>query len=125
MDKLGVFDNISFYQTPAGNTPFEKYIDSLAKAKKDDDITEIILYLNKLSEFGFEINKKFKPNAIKHLQDGVYELRPTSSRIFFFCYVNGMFIILHGWEKKQSKTDPKELKKAINEKNKFLKEQGQ
>ncbi len=118
-----MYDNIGFYQTPAGNSPFENYLGKLAQKNKDDDVAEILKYIEKLSEFGFDINKKFKPNAIKHLQDDIYELRPTSSRIFFFCYINGMFIILHGWEKKQNKTDPKEIKKAISEKKRFLKEQ--
>ena len=114
---------IKIYETPAGNRPFEKYLGKLAHKHKDDDVAEILNHIKMLSKFGFAINDNFKPKAIKHLQDGVYELRPTSSRIFFFCYVNGIFIILHGWEKKQNKTDPREIKKAISEKNDFLKEQ--
>lgn len=113
---------IKIYETPSGNRPFEKYLEQLAKKHKNDDVTEILNYLDKLSEFGFEINNKFKHDSIKHIKDGIYELRPTSSRIFFFCYVDDMFIILHGWEKKQNKTDPKEIEKAISEKKKFLKE---
>lgn len=112
-----------FYLTPTGKSLFEKYLGKLAQKHKDDDVAEILNYISKLSEFGFDINEKFKPNAIKYLKDEIYELRPTSSRIFFFCYVNGIFIILHGWEKKQNKTDPKEIKKAIAEKKKFLEEQ--
>lgn len=104
-----MYDNIGFYQTPSGNIPFEKYLGKLAKKHKDDDVVEVLNYIEKLSEFGFEINDKFKPKAIKHLQDGVYELRPTSSRIFFFCYINGMFIILHGWEKNKTKQILKKL----------------
>lgn len=94
---------IKIYETPSGNSLFEKYLGELAKDHKDDEIVKILAYIEKLSEFGFEINKKFKHNAIKHLQDGIYELRPASSRIFFFCYINSVFIILHGWEKNKIK----------------------
>ena len=114
---------IKIYETPSGNSLFEKYLGELGKDHKNDEVVKILAYIEKLSEFGFEINKKFKHNAIKHLQDGIYELRPASSRIFFFCYINSVFIILHGWEKKQNKTDPEEIKKAIAERKKFLEEQ--
>ena len=114
---------IKIYETPAGNRPFEKYIEKLSKKHKTDEVTEIFNYLDKLAKFGFDINHKFKANAIKNIQNDIYELRPSSSRIFFFCYIDGVFIILHGWEKKQNTTDPNEIKKAIKEKKDFIKEQ--
>lgn len=41
---------IHIYETPAGNRPFEKYIEKLTKKHKIDDVTEIINYLDKLSK---------------------------------------------------------------------------
>lgn len=112
---------IKIYETPSGNRPFEKYIEKLSNNHKNDEVAEILMYLHKLEEFGFSINEKFKAMAIKPIRDGIYELRPSSNRIFFFYYQDGDFIILHGWEKKRNTTDNKEIKKAINEKNTFLK----
>lgn len=112
---------LKIYENSNGIRPFEKYIDTLLKRHKNDELTIIRAYLDKLEEYGFSINKQFKPQAIKHIQDNIYELRPDASRIFFFCYQNGVFIILHGYEKKQNKTDPKEIKKAIKERNDYLK----
>ena len=51
-----------FYLTPTGKSLFEKYLGKLAQRHKDDDVAEILNYISKLSEFGFDINEKFKPN---------------------------------------------------------------
>ncbi len=112
---------IKIYETPAGNRPFEKYIEKLLKQHKEDEVYELRAYLNKLKEFGYKINEEFKPLAIKLLREDIYELRPSSSRVFFFYFRNGVFIILHGYEKKQNKTDPKEIEKAILEKKDYIK----
>lgn len=111
------------YETPSGNNLIKEYISKLIKKKKDNDVLEIKLYLEKLAEFGFDINKKFRPNAIKPLRDQIYELRPSSTRIFFF-YYNGncKFIFLHAYEKKTNKTDSDEIAKAIKEKKRYCKE---
>lgn len=111
---------IKIFETANGNRPFEKYVEKLSKKHKTDEVTEIFTYIKKLEAYGFQITKMFKPDAIKHIKDDIYELRPTSSRIFFFYYDKGAFIILHGWEKKRNETDPKEIKKAIREKNEYL-----
>ena len=111
---------IKVYKTESGNVPFEKYIEKLVKKHKDDEVAEIKLYLSKLGEHGFEINQRFKPNAIKLLREQVYELRPSSSRVFFFCYQDGAFVILHGYEKKTNKTNKNEIALAIREKKDFL-----
>lgn len=122
MVMLGVYE-IKIYETPSGNRPFQKFLEKLIQQHKEDEVYKINAYLNKLKELGFDINTKFKPLAIKPLRDDVYELRPSSSRIFFFYFKDGVFIILHGYEKKQNKTDPNEIKKAIAEKKDFIKEQ--
>lgn len=113
-------NKIEFYKTPSGNVPFKKYILKLKSQHKDDEYTQIMAYIKKLEEYGLSINDKFKTNAIKFLREQIYELRPDSSRIFFFHYQNGIFIILHGYEKKTNKTDPKEIEKAIKEKKDYL-----
>lgn len=113
---------IKIYETEAGNRPFEKYIEKLSKKHRIDEVTEIINYLDKLKEFGYSINEKFKPLSIKRLRDDIYELRPSSSRVFFFYFKDNTFIILHGYEKKQNKTEPKEIEKAYFGKERLYKE---
>lgn len=112
---------IKIYETQSGKRPVEKYIEKLLKQHKEEEVCEIHAYLKKLEEFGYDINEKFKKQAIKHLREDIYELRPSATRIFFFYFKDGEFIILHGYEKKQNKTDPNEINKAILEKNDYIK----
>ena len=83
--------------------------------------TAILLYIDKLKEYGFNINKNFTVTAIKPIREQVYELRPSSTRVFFFYYKEGVFVLLHAYEKKTNTTDPKEIDKAIKEKNNLIK----
>jgi len=114
-----MFD-IRLYETPAGCKPVEKFILSLSKKHKDDSITQIKAMLDDFRELGFNLNNKW-PNAIKPIRDQIFELRPIPSRIFFFQHIDGMFVLLHGFEKKCKKTPKEEIEKAINEKKNFIK----
>lgn len=60
-------------------------------------------YLEKLAEFGLEMNEKFKSQSFKKLEDDMYELRPTNFRIMF-TFFNGKFYILNGFFKKSQST---------------------
>lgn len=92
---------IKIYETPAGNRPFEKYIEKLLKQHKEDEVYELRAYLNKLKEFGYKINEEFKPLAIKLLREDIYELRPSSSRVFSF--ILGMVFLLFYMATKKNK----------------------
>ena len=98
----------------------KKYISKLANNNKDDEVLAIKAYFDYLKEFGFAINKKFKPNAIKHLRNKIYELRPSATRVFFFHFFKNKIILLHAYEKKTNKTDEKEIDQAEKEMKDFL-----
>ena len=115
--------NIKLYETELGNKPFAKFISDLAKKHKDVEIAQINLYVDKLEEYGYEINT-YIPKAIKPLRDGVYELRPKNNRVLFFYFNEGDYIILHGFTKKTNKTPKNEIEKAINEKNDYIRRYG-
>lgn len=112
--------NVVLYETPAGSIPIEKFLIKLSKEHKDDNITQIRAMLEDFKELGFGLNNKIK-NAIRPLQDQIFELRPSPSRIFFFHHIDGIFVLLHGFEKKCQKTPKNEIDKAIKEKNSFIK----
>ena len=111
---------VVLYETPAGSKPIEKFMMELSKKHKDDNITQIQAMLEDFQELGFGLNNKIK-NAIKPLRDQIFELRPSPSRIFFFHHIDGMFVLLHGFEKKCQKTPKSEIDKAVKEKNSFIK----
>ena len=51
----------------------------------------------------------------KHLEDGIWELRPGNNRVFYFFYENNTFVLLHQFRKKSQKTPKREIEKAKSE----------
>lgn len=59
-------------------------------------------------------------NITKHIDDGIWELRPGNNRIFYFyCDTEG-FVLLHSFRKKTPKTPRREIEKAKSERNDYL-----
>ena len=58
---------------------------------------------------------------VKHIKDGIYELRPGRNRILYFYYNedDGVYVLLHGFVKSTQKTPSNELNKALIEKNDY------
>ena len=48
----------------------------------------------------------------KHLEDGIWELRPGRNRVLFFFFRNGTFILLHVFRKETGKTPQLEICRA-------------
>lgn len=112
--------NIKIYETKNGNKPLSRFLSDLGKKHKDKDIAEIKLYVKHLEEYGYDINEHY-PKSIKPLREGVWELRPSDNRVlFFYCNENKEYVLLHGFTKKTNKTPPLEIKKAIDEKNDYI-----
>ena len=60
-------------------------------------------YMEKLAEYGLEMNEKFKRESYKKLEDDMFELRPTNFRVMF-TFFDGKFYILNGFFKKSQST---------------------
>jgi phage-related protein len=77
-----------------------------------------------LSEFGPALTL---PHSKKIAgTEGLYELRiqvaTNICRLFYFYYNNELYVILSGFIKKQDKTDPKEIKKALKIRRQYVDE---
>lgn len=81
---------------------------------------QISLYIELLQRNGVNLNE----NIIKHLEDGIWELRPGVNRIFFFYFENGTYVLLHQHRKKTQKTPKREIKKAKQERKEYLQMKG-
>lgn len=114
-------------KTPNGKPLIEKFFKELDNKNKHDDLKQIKLYIDKLEEFGMDINKEFSPNAIKPLRDGIYELRPGNNRICFFIFKDdkNKFVLLNGFTKKRQSTHKKEIDLAIKAMKNYKKEKKQ
>ena len=110
---------IVYYSTPSGRIPVMDYVAGLLKKNKTDDVAAIKLYVDRMEEYGREANI-IKRNTYKHLDDGIYELRPSDTRIFFFFFQDGKIIMLHAIEKKRSDIPKGEIQKAKSERADYL-----
>ena len=54
----------------------------------------------------------------------IWELRPGNNRIFYFCYNDNIFVLLHYFRKKSQKTPRHEINKAKAKRNDYLLRKG-
>lgn len=110
--------DLDYYKTESGNNLIHDYLNRLNKKHKVADIAAIRLYLKRLCEYGYKVNEVY-PGTTKYLGDGIYELRPTTTRIFFFYFEKDTIVLLHAIEKKRMDIPKGEIKKALQEKQEY------
>ena len=114
-----------FLSAKNGEVLIWKFLEKLRKKSKNDknariQYRQISLYIELLQRNGVNLNE----NIIKHLEDGIWELRPGVNRIFFFYFENGTYVLLHQYRKKTQKTPKSEIKKAKQERKEYLQMKG-
>lgn len=116
---------IRFYKDRNGRQPVKEHLDELKK--KNDKSSRIRLnkandYIQALAEYGTAIGEPY----LKKIDDkyNIWELRPSSDRIFFIAWVNDSYMLLHVFQKKTQKTPEREKAQARREVKDLL-ERGQ
>ena len=104
---------IEFYETAAGKSEAYVYIAELekrARTSKTDRVrfNKIVEYMRILESYGTYAGLPY----MRHMGDGLWELRPLNDRFFFVHWVKDRFVILHHFTKKDQKTPKKELEQA-------------
>ena len=112
---------VMFYETADGRSELWDFLEELrmkAATNKDARIQhkQITLYIQLLQENGTRLNE----NITKHLEDGIWELRPGHNRVFYFFFENDTFVLLHHFRKKSQKTPKREIEKAKNERADYI-----
>ncbi len=112
---------IEFYENAKGESELWDFLESLreqAETNKDSRIQykQIIFYIELLKNSGTRLSE----NITKHLDDGIWELRPGSNRVFYFFYRDNRFVLLHHFRKKTQKTPKREIEKAKAERADYL-----
>ena len=112
---------VEFYETKDGQCPVWEFLEGLrekASTNKDARIQhkQASLYIELLQQNGTRLND----NITKHLEDGIWELRPGNNRVFYFFYENNTFVLLHQFRKKSQKTPKREIERAKNERADYL-----
>lgn len=112
---------VEFYETADGRSELWDFLEELrmkAATNKDARIQykQISLYIQLLQDNGTRLNE----NIMKHLEDGIWELRPGNNRVFYFFFENDTFVLLHYFRKKSQKTPKREIEKAKNERADYV-----
>ena len=112
---------VMFYETADGRSELWDFLEELrmkAATNKDARIQhkQITLYIQLLQENGTRLNE----SIAKHLEDGIWELRPGNNRVFYFFFENDTFVLLHHFRKKSQKTPKREIEKAKNERADYI-----
>lgn len=107
---------VEFYETRDGQCPVWEFLEDLrikSASNKDARIQhkQVSLYIELLQQNGTRLND----NITKHLENGIWELRPGNNRVFYFFYENNTFVLLHQFRKKSQKTPKREIEKAKSE----------
>ena len=114
--------HIMFYRDKNGNSEIIDFLDELqkkGKTSKTDRVNriKILAYLQALKEYGTHIGQPI----VKHIEGSLWELRPLKNRIFFLCWKEDTFVLLHHFIKKSQKTPEKEIEKGRLRQIDFLK----
>lgn len=113
--------NVEFYETQDGESQIWEFLEDLrikAATSKDARIQhkQASLYIELLQQNGTHLNE----NITKHLEDGIWELRPGNNRVFYFFFQDNTFVLLHQFRKKTQKTPKREIEKAKRERDDYL-----
>ena len=105
---------VVFYQKENGEVPVLDYMRMLSGAKDKDSrikLNKISQYIKVLEQLGTRIGEPI----VKHLEDEIWELRPSNDRILFAAVIGGRFVLLHSFHKKTQKTPRAEIIQAKKE----------
>lgn len=113
---------IRFYKNAAGEQPIKEYIKELkkkAKTSKDARIKfeKINEYIEFLADYGTIVGMPY----VKCIDGEIWELRPLSDRILFFCWNGEEYVMLHYFRKKTQKTPKREIDTAKKRMKEILK----
>ena len=108
--------NIEYYQSGAGRSPVEEFIDSLdAKSR-----ARIARTLDLLEEFGISLGMPYA----RHFEKQLWELRIRHGRnryrIIYFLYTGQTFILLHGFTKKTGPVPRADMETAESRRDDYL-----
>ncbi|MBQ6638916.1 MAG: type II toxin-antitoxin system RelE/ParE family toxin [Lachnospiraceae bacterium] len=112
---------VKFYETSSGDSEVLNYLEELRISSANNKNSRIqykqmALYIQLLEDHGTRLGEKIT----KHIEDGIWELRPGNNRVLFFFYKDNTFVLLHCFRKKTKKTPRREIEKAKAERDDWL-----
>ena len=80
-------------------------------------MTKILYYIEILKNPDYVLREQI----IKHLEDGIWELRPRRNRILFFFFNGDEAVLSHVFMKDTQKTPKNEIERAKRNREDFIK----
>lgn len=119
-----MYDYIT-YKDRQGKDEISNFIEELAKKATTSKTERVLLkkifeYLDILCTYGTRIGEPY----VGFIEDGIWELRPSSERIFFFYWKDETFVLLHHFHKKTQKTPPQEIAQAKRNRKDWIERKG-
>ncbi|MDR1017481.1 MAG: type II toxin-antitoxin system RelE/ParE family toxin [Lachnospiraceae bacterium] len=112
---------VEIYEKADGSSELRNYI-SLLDTRADYDKNARIQF--KQISYAIELltirGTRNSSDVTKHIQDGIWELRPGGNRILYFFFGEDKFILLHMFRKKTQKTPKREIEKAKRERADYI-----
>lgn len=95
---------VEFYEDANGVSELWNFLEELrvkSATSKDARIQhkQIALYIQLLQDNGTRLPE----NITKHLVEDIWELRPGNNRVFYFCWQENKFVLLHQFRKNRRK----------------------
>lgn len=110
---------VEHYTTAAGRDLVSDFLEDVSKKHGTKDISSIHMAIESLRRYGLDANK-YKKGIIKRLDKELWELRPGNNRIFFLCYFDERFVLLHGFRKQSQKTPHNEIETAKKQAKEYI-----
>lgn len=111
---------IYFYEDSSGNAPVLEFIRELAGMNGKEArirLHKVQDYINILKEHGKSAGMPY----MRQVDGDIWEIRPTSDRVFFAGVFGDSFVLLHHFKKKTQKTPKREIEQAKRELDDFKK----
>lgn len=99
---------VDVYTDARDRTPLEEWLETL-----DSDAVKKIMH-------AVEMLQREGTRIARDVEDGIWELRPSRYRVFFFHAGAGRYILLHGYTKKSPKAPRREIEAAKRERADWL-----
>lgn len=107
---------IDLYEDKDGKSDLSNFFNKLSNSNQKNDqaiLKKLLHQLDMLQDLGPQLNEP-QAKFLKGYRFPIMELRPQPERIFYAAWKENRFILLHHYTKRKNKTDPKEIKIAIN-----------
>lgn len=112
---------VIFYEDNSGKSELWNQLEELREKSKNNkdarvQYKQIGLCIQLLQTKG----NRLPENICKHLEDGIWELRPGNNRVLYFLYKDNEYVLLHMFRKKTRRTPRRELDKAKRERKNYI-----